>query len=76
MWSSLDEMITDFIVEFEQKLGSLAPEIEKDIPLDNLQVSISLEQQTQPAQVQWHASIMNGTDELRDLGHHLEMPQE
>ena len=74
MWSKLDKTITDFILEFEQALGNLDPEMKKSIPLDNLQVSISLEQQTQPAQVRWHVSVMKGSEELCDLGHHLEMP--
>lgn len=74
MWSNLDKTITDFILAFEKALGDLDPEMKDKIPLDNLQVSISLEQQTKPAQVRWHVSVMNGTDEVCDLGHHLEMP--
>ena len=73
MWSNLDKAITDFILGFEQTLGDLDPQLKKSIPLDNLQVSISLDQRSQPGQIRWHVSVMKGTEELCDLGHQLEM---
>ena len=74
MWSNFEKPITDFIVEFEQILGKADPSLKKNLPLDNLQVNILLDQRTQPAKVQWHVSVMNGAEELCDLGHSFDVP--
>ena len=74
MWSNLDKLMSDFIVQFEQALGKVDGDMQKNIPLDNLQLSITLDQQTEPAQIRWNVSVMQGGEELYDIGHHCEMP--
>ena len=67
MWSDLDKQIAAFIKQLESSL-SKDNDLKDDLPLDNLQVSISLEQQSNPAVVLWNVTVRQGPQKIYNIG--------
>ena len=67
MWSDLDKQIAAFIKTLETQLSKDA-DLKDDLPLDNLQVSISLEQQSNPPIIAWNVTVRQGPQKIFNIG--------
>ena len=67
MWSDLDNVVIDFITALEKQLGQ-EDGVEGTLPLDNLQISISLDQQSAPPVVSWTITVREGLQKVYTLG--------
>lgn len=67
MWSDLDKQIIEFVKELEAKLSN-DDDLKDDLPLDNLQTNISLEQQSNPPVVSWNITVQQGLNKIFNVG--------
>lgn len=67
MWSDLDKQITEFIKSIESQL-SKDSDLKDDLPLDSLQMSISLEQQSNPPIISWNITVQQGPQKMYNIG--------
>lgn len=67
MWSELDELVITFIRNFEEQL-SRNDDIDATLRLDNLQVSISLDQRSNPPIVSWNVTVRDGKNRIYNIG--------
>ena len=67
MWSDLDKQIVGFITQLEESL-SKDSDLKDNLPLDNVQVSISLENQSNPPIVSWNVTVRQGPQKVFNIG--------
>ena len=67
MWSELDKPVIDFIQNFERQLGH-DEDMAGKLPLDNLEMSISLDQRSDPPVVAWNVTVREGASKVYNIG--------
>ena len=72
MWSEWDKLIAEFAAQIEGKL-SKDGDLKDNLPLDNLQINVNLDQQTNPALLTWNITVRQEEQELFNLAHTYEM---
>ena len=74
MWSNLDKLTGNFMLKLEQALGEMDPDLKAKLPLDELEVTMDLNQLADPAILNWSISVLEQGVETYSISHSTELP--